>query len=321
MRFTFIGAGGIGCYYAARLLNAGHQVTLIARGEHLQVLRNKGLTVNHPELEFDQAVHAYDLSQWLADEQSGQTDLIIICLKAMHTELMAKQLGAWYEQRRGQRLPMLLSLQNGVENEKYFYDALPKDLVLGGIARRIGANIVRPGVVEAVGPAQVIVGLWPNHQVVQNSLLTFINQLAKVFEQALIPTEVSSNINKELWRKLIINNGFNPICTLLQIETGQTALMPTLTPLIKGAMNEVALAAKTQQLDFTEQEVAEMFELISSFDSIKPSMLIDREKGRALEIAEICGVVIRSCELLGEDAPYNRCISTLLELALTKPTV
>jgi 2-dehydropantoate 2-reductase len=61
-----------------------------------------------------------------------------------------------------------------------------------------------------------------------------------------------------------------------------------------------------------------MFELISTFDSIKPSMLIDREKGRPLEIEEICGVVIRGCEALGKDAPYNRCIATLLDVTLAK---
>ena len=52
MRFSVIGAGGIGCYYAARLIEAGHEVTLVARGEHLQAMQRDGLSVNHPELRF-----------------------------------------------------------------------------------------------------------------------------------------------------------------------------------------------------------------------------------------------------------------------------
>lgn len=318
MRFTFIGAGGIGCYYAARLIKAGHEVVLTARGEHLQAMRDKGLTVTHPELTFNQPVVACATDEWLAQYQPSQVDVIVVCLKGMHTALFAEQLGEWCHRYEGQNLPLVLSLQNGVENEKYLNEAVPKGLVLGGIARRIGANIIKPGVVEAVGPAQVIFGLWPNHQNIEADRMSQLTTLAEKFNQALIPTQLSGDINKELWRKLMINNGFNPICTLLQIETGETALFPALTPLIKGAMQEAALAAKANGVEFTKADVDEMFELISTFDSIKPSMLIDREKGRPLEIEEICGVVIRGCEALGKDAPYNRCIATLLDVTLAK---
>lgn len=318
MRFSIIGAGGIGCYYAARLIEAGHEVTLVARGEHLQAMRSDGLSVNHPELTFNQAVAACTSDDWLAQTEPSQVDVVIVCLKGMHTEMFAQQLGDWCQRYKGQDLPFVLSLQNGVENEKYLVDALPKELVLGGIARRIGAHIVQPGVVDAVGPAQVIFGLWPSHQDINPTQLAAINALGDVFNQALVPTEVSADINKELWRKLMVNNGFNPICTLLQIETGEVASLPTLAPLIKGAMQEAALAAKANGVAFTSEEVDEMFELISTFDSIKPSMLIDREKGRPLEIEEICGVVIRGCEQLGKDAPYNRCIATLLDLELAQ---
>jgi len=318
MRFSVIGAGGIGCYYAARLIEAGHEVTLVARGEHLQAMQRDGLSVNHPELRFKKTVTAYATDEWLAQTEPSQVDVVIVCLKGMQTELFAQQLGIWCERYKAQRLPLVLSLQNGVENEKHLADTLPKGLVVGGIARRIGAHIVRPAVVDAVGPAQVIFGLWPNQQEVNSTQLASINALAECFNQALIPTEVSADINKELWRKLMVNNGFNPICTLLQIETGEVASLPTLAPLIKGAMNEAALAARADGVVFTLEEVEEMFELISTFDSIKPSMLIDREKGRPLEIEEICGVVIRGCEQLGKDAPYNRCIATLLDLALAQ---
>ncbi|MBQ0725086.1 MAG: 2-dehydropantoate 2-reductase [Cycloclasticus sp.] len=318
MRFSIIGAGGIGCYYAARLIEAGHAVTLVARGEHLQAMRNDGLSVNHPELTFREPVTACAIDEWLAQTEACQVDVLIVCLKAMHTEIFAQQLEAWSQQYTGHVLPLVLSLQNGVENEKYLADAVPEGLVVGGIARRIGAHIVRPGMVDAVGPAQVIFGLWPNQQNVNSTQLASINALADCFNQALIPTEVSADINKELWRKLMVNNGFNPICTLLQIETGEVASLPTLAPLIKGAMHEAAQAARADGVVFTLEEVEEMFELISTFDSIKPSMLIDREKGRPLEIEEICGVVIRGCEQQGKDAPYNRCIATLLDLALAQ---
>ncbi|MET0123010.1 MAG: 2-dehydropantoate 2-reductase N-terminal domain-containing protein, partial [Candidatus Thiodiazotropha sp. 6PLUC9] len=60
MRFLILGAGGIGAYYGARLLTAGHEVVFVARGDHLTALRGNGLSVSHPEFNFDGAVDAID---------------------------------------------------------------------------------------------------------------------------------------------------------------------------------------------------------------------------------------------------------------------
>lgn len=320
MRFAVIGAGGIGCYYAARLIQAGEAVSLIARGEHLRVMQQQGLSVKHPSLTFNAAVDAYHLDAWFDETRPDQVDVLIVCLKAMQTADFAAQLAAWFQQYADSDKPLVLSLQNGVENEKQLRDVLPEGLVLGGIARRIGAHITKPGLVESVGPAQVILGLWPNQHVLKPELLNRINALEQCFNDALIPTEVSDDINKELWRKLIINSGVNPLCALVQMETGEATHHEALQRLIKGAMDEAAVAARANGVLLTESDVEEMLQLISTFDSIKPSMLVDREKGRQLEIEEICGVVIRGCEQLGEDAPYNRSISTLLRLQLQKAT-
>ncbi len=318
MRFVIIGAGGIGCYYAARLIKAGQQVTLVARGEHLHAMREKGLQVKHPSLAFEQTVSAVTMEEWFEATSVDNVDAIIVCLKAMQTKAFAKSLKAWINQSSSAKKPLILSLQNGVENEKYLKDALDGVLVLGGIARRIGAHIVAPGVVEAVGPAEVIFGVWPNHVNIPQETLSRVDELLTCFNDANIPTEISADINKEIWRKLIINNAFNPLCTLLEVETGDVAKVANLQPLIRGAMEEAALAASAYGVELSDDDVEGMYTLISTFDSIKPSMLIDREKAKPLEIEEICGVVIRGCELLGKDAPYNRSIAGLLEFILKK---
>lgn len=319
MKFSIIGAGGIGCYYAARLIQSGEEVTLIARGAHLKAMQTQGLEVKHAELAFNQAVNAMSLDGWFNSTSPEQVDVIIVCLKGMQTAAFAAELKAWLEQFPQSNPPLVLSLQNGVDNEQQLSAVLPKGLVLGGIARRIGAHIIEPGVVESIGPAQVILGLWPNHQEISTKMEEKIETIAHCFNAAEIPTEVSADINKELWRKLIINNGLNPLCALLEVETGHATPRDDLQPLIRGAMAEAVLAAKANGVELSSGDLEEMLELISTFDSIKPSMLVDREKGRPLEIEEICGVVIKGCEKMGKDAPYNRTISTLLSIAVESP--
>lgn len=174
LKLLMIGAGGIGGYYAARLLDAGHQVVLTARGEHLDALENNGLTVHHEGRELAHMPDVFDHRQLLRRYKADDFDVIVMTLKATATALVLSELGAWLKHGR----TPVLSLQNGVDLEKTDLD--------------------------------------------------------------------------------------------------------------------------------------EMFELISNFNAIKTSMLVDKEKGRPLELDSIAGAVLRRCELLGVEAPYTATINALL---------
>ena len=95
MHFVIIGTGGIGGYHGARLQAHGQQVTFIARGTHLQALQTRGLRVDHPEWRFSSPVRAYSLEQFLQNSSPVEADLIILCVKAMDTEAIARQLADW----------------------------------------------------------------------------------------------------------------------------------------------------------------------------------------------------------------------------------
>jgi 2-dehydropantoate 2-reductase len=124
---------------------------------------------------------------------------------------------------------------------------------------------------------------------------------------------ITDDIKFELWKKLIINNGVNAICALLRIKTGELMSHDKLSKIVLGLMRETATAARVQNVNFSQEDVNEMYELIKKFDSIKPSMLVDVENNRPIELDEICTIVVRNCEKLGMDAPYTRTISTLLD--------
>ncbi|MGB0204816.1 MAG: ketopantoate reductase family protein, partial [Neptuniibacter sp.] len=76
-------------------------------------------------------------------------------------------------------------------------------------------------------------------------------------------------------------------------------------------MEETALAARNHGVDITERDVDEMFNLISEFDAIKTSMLVDKEKGRPLELDGICGPVLRNTD--NGQALLTALISNLLK--------
>ncbi|TCK08469.1 ketopantoate reductase family protein [Marinobacterium mangrovicola] len=309
MKFLILGAGGIGCYYGARLLEAGHSCTFVARGKHLEALQTNGLEVRHPELHFTGAVDAINLATLIRERSAAEFDLVLFCLKGGATTETMEQLNAWLNDSQ----LILLSLQNGVDNEPLIANTIGDARTLGGLAVRIGGHILEPGIIEATGPAQIVMGAWPD-STAQPSTDAFAKKLSLLLNEADIPTQVSPDIRYELWRKLLINNSMNPLSALTGLDTRSLTSDPVLRPIIHAVMTETAAVGIADGVALGEKDVEEMFELICGFDAIKTSMLVDREKGRPLELDGISGAVLSRGEKLGINTPLTALINRLLEL-------
>lgn len=308
LRLLMIGAGGIGGYYAARLLGAGHRVVLTARGEHLGALKDNGLTVHYEGRELAHTPAAHNHQELVAQYKPDEFDLIIIALKATATASVVSELGDWLKQ--GQT--PVLSLQNGVDNEPLLAEAVGAGRVIGGLAVRIGGHIARPGVIEAEGLAEIVMGAWPKASAGADSRTPLLKTLVAAFNDAGIPTRSSDNIRYELWRKLVINNGVNPLSALTGLDTRSLTHHPGFVRIVYGMMADTVEASRADGVNLGKADLDEMFELISSFNAIKTSMLVDRERGRPLELDTIAGAVLRRCKHLGVEAPYTETVHALL---------
>ncbi|WP_432473248.1 ketopantoate reductase family protein [Amphritea sp. HPY] len=310
MRFLIIGAGGIGCYYGARLQLQGHSVSYLARGNHLQAMQTTGLKVSHDELQFHEKVDAVAIDTLQQQYRCNDFDMILLTLKAGATESILEQLSGWL---KNQNIPML-SLQNGVDNEPLIAQALGRHRTLGGLAVRIGGHITGPGQVQAKGPAQVIMGSWPNHQSERIFSPDALQVFADTFNEAGIPTLIAPDIRRELWRKLLINNGVNPLSALTRLDTRNLTSHPIFGKTVYRMMQEVAAVAPADDVQLSRHDIDEMFELISTFDAIKTSMLVDKEKGRPLELEGISGAVLNRAKQLKIDVPNTELVHSLLLL-------
>lgn len=148
--------------------------------------------------------------------------------------------------------------------------------------------------------------------------IKFLEELKAILDKTETKTILCENIRLELWNKLIINNGVNAICALLEEESGPLIRDTKTSKLIYGLMSEAAKASNAVGINLTQDDAKKMFELYTQFQSVKPSMWVDKENNRDLELEQICGVVVRNCEKLGVDAPYTRTISTILEFTYEK---
>ena len=306
MNFLILGAGGIGSFYGARLILSGHNVTFVARGEHLRTLQQHGLKLQHPKFSFDNHINASTLEN-VKQDRLISIDAVILTTKSTSTTFIAKELSLLLNTNK--RCPFIISLQNGVENEEILCNYFPKDKIIGGLTRKIGAHIIKPGVIEVTGNVETIVGAL---EITEENTL-FLDEFSKIVNTSGIICDISLDIKLELWKKLIINNGVNALCALLEEKTGIIMHHNKLSKLVYGLMIETASAAKYSGINISKKEIDAMYKLILEFDSIKPSMLVDKEFTRPLEIDQICGIVIKNNDFQNIDSPYTRTISTLLE--------
>ncbi len=315
LRIAIIGAGGIGCYYGARLQNAGHRVKFIARGKHLKALQSNGLDLEHPNFIFKQKVDACSLDSLFENNKPLNFDITVLCIKATTTDIIAKRLHDWFNKH--QQKTAVMSFQNGVDNEKILADWLGNDCIIGGLAVRIGGHVITPGKVKATGVAQLILGSWPSEKsLTEKRFGNDLDKWIKLFNQAYIPTRKAPDIRKELWRKLVINNGVNPLSALTRLDTKAMSHHSQFGPIVQKLMLEAAKVAIADGEVLSEEDAIEMYQLIRSFDPIKTSMLVDLENGKPLEINEISGAVIARAERLGFSIPYTETVFALLAHSL-----
>lgn len=313
MKILIWGAGGIGGFYGSKLQSAGHEVVYVARGIHLEALQNTGLTIHHPDYHFSDSVNAVCQNQLQRQYRCNDFDLIILSVKSTATASFVSDMGGWLSETN----TPILSLQNGVDNERLLSEIVGEQRVLGGLAVRIGGHILEPGIIEAKGIAQVIFGQWQSnsHKKINNDNL--LKKLLLIFNQADIDAFLSPDIRRELWRKLIINNGVNPLSVLTETDTRHLTSDPVLKRSVYKMMEETVLAAACDGVVLNQSDVEEMFELISTFDAIKTSMLVDYEKGRHVEVEAICDAVIERCHSINADCSVTELVSTLVKLKVS----
>src|SRR5215469_7942668 len=186
MRIAVYGAGGVGGYFGGRLAQAGEEVHFIARGPHLQAIRDHGLIVRSVKGDFATRVSATD-----DPADVGPCDFVLFCVKTFDTEAAAARLGPLVGGRTA-----VISLQNGVENEDAIARAVGADHVMGGAAF-IFAEVAEPGViVHTGGPASITFGELDGRASQR------AKRLLACSEQAGFGAELSASITTVLWAKL-----------------------------------------------------------------------------------------------------------------------
>lgn len=297
MKIAIIGSGALGLYYGAMLQRGGHEVHFLLRRDFDAIMSN-GLTVHSINGDFCLP----SVSGHKTSETIGPVELVLVGLKTFANNSLGKLIKPLIAAET-----QILTLQNGLGNEELLAELFGSGRILGGVAF-LCSNRGEPGHVHHLAAGRIIIGEYQKHD------STRLERIAASLTSAGIDCRTTGDLKKTRWEKLVWNIPFNGLCALLQQPVNQLLKVPDCRKLVRDLMIEVITAANIQNLSqaIPEKYADTMLEFTDGMGEYKPSMQIDREEGRELEIQAIFRVPLEYGRQHGVGMPRVEMLAVLL---------
>ncbi|MBE9468461.1 MAG: 2-dehydropantoate 2-reductase [Bacteroidetes bacterium] len=299
MKIGIIGTGGVGGYFGARLASSGNQLTFIARGKHLEYIKENGLRVKSIKGDINICpATATDRLSELAD-----CELVILGTKAWQIKGVAKELAGTLNKDA-----MILPLQNGVLAADELLQSFDKSQIIGGLCM-IFSSIESPGVINHMGLDPSI-----TFGEIDKTINKRTTQLKLLFEKAGISCTLSDDIEAALWRKfiLICLSGFG---TISNSGYGLIRETPETRQMIIDSLTEVSMIAKAKNINLKNDIVEESLACVDTYPANSMSSLSrDVLSGKRSEIEYQNGTVVKFGKELGIDTPVNNFVYGFVKL-------
>jgi len=301
MRIAVLGTGGIGGYFGGRLAASGHDVTFVARGAHLEAIREKGLQIASVAGDF--TVHPARATDDVTSV--GTVDVVLLAVKTWQLppvlELLPSLIGEG---------TAVVTTQNGVEAPDQVAAVVGRGAVLPGIAK-IFAYIDGPGrVTHAGGPASLAFDEWSRGPGAPSERVARLRE-AVTASGAVSP--VPDDIWAELWSKMLFVVPFGGLGAALDATIGELRGVPSRRGLLQDAMREVETLARARGIRLPESVVAGTMAFVDDQPAgATTSLQRDLLEGRPSEIDAWTGAVVRLAAAEGVDAPLHRLLLEVL---------
>jgi 2-dehydropantoate 2-reductase len=298
MKVAVYGAGGVGGYFGGRLAQAGADVHLIARGEHLDALRRHGLRVESVRGDFEVELPATD------DPASiGPCDYVLFAVKSFDTAEAARRLDPLLGAETA-----LISLQNGLDNEEKLAAEIGADHVMGGVAY-VFSTIGEPGVIEHTGgPATITYGELDGTR----SDLT--ERFLEWCERADgMEAELSKAIRADLWEKAAFICAQAGMTATVRRPLGEIRSTRESWEMYRRIVEEVCEVGRATGVDLPEGTAARWMGFAEDLEADSYSSLYyDLTHGKPLELEALHGAVVRRGRANETAVPMNEAVYAIL---------
>ena len=317
MKVCIVGAGAIGGYMAVRIANAGHDVSVIARGPHLAAIKARGMKLIEENDEFV----AENLTATEFVGELGPMDVVLLALKAHQIAPIVNDMSVLLGPNT-----VIVTLQNGipwwyfqnfdgeyanrvvetVDPGGLLFNSIDPNRLIGCIAYP-ATTISKPGVIQHIEGNRFPVGELSGMKTER------VQMVSDLFAESGFKSRILDDIRSEIWLKLWGNLTFNPISALTHSTLVDICQFPLTRQLAVAMMTEAQTVGERLGAHFR----IPMEKRIAGAESVgkhKTSMLQDVEAGKPVEIESMLGAVIELAEVTGVQTPTLRAIYACVSL-------
>ena len=316
MKICIVGAGATGGYLGVKLINAGFDVSLVARGAHLTAMKKKGLTLIENDKEITCSPKCSDSMKEL-----GKMDFIFITLKAYSINGLVEEISTMFDENTS-----VISSYNGIpwwyffgaegqfknyrikciDPENIQWNVITPERIIGCVVYP-ATEIIEPGVIKHIEGNRFSLG-EPNGAQTER-----ISSISKAMARADLKAPVRKNIRQEIWMKLIGNLAFNPLSVITEETLDVLLLNEENKKTAYEAMKEATSIMDKLNVPMSIS-IDQRIEGAAKVGSHKTSMLQDYEKGKELELDALVVAVKEIADLLGIKTPtIDRILHTVTE--------
>jgi 2-dehydropantoate 2-reductase len=291
-----MGAGAVGCYFGGMLARGGHDVTLIARPQHVEAINRDGLHMD--TVSFDEHVRLEASSDPAAVKDAR---LVLFSVKSGDTERAGHEIKPYVGKDT-----VVLCVQNGCDNDQRLSAFLTEPEVAAAVVF-LGAEMRGPGHVKHHGSGRLVI-----------DPVRHIPELARILAAASIPAQVSDNVRGTLWLKLIVNCAYNAISAISRQPYGEMVPSVGVEDVMRDVVDECLAVAAAERIDVPGDVDATVRGIVEAIPQQYSSTAQDILRGRPTEIDYLNGHVVRRGRALGIKTPANQALWAMVKLIEAK---
>jgi 2-dehydropantoate 2-reductase len=296
---AIVGAGAVGSYFGGLLARAGHDVTLIARKEHVSAIKESGLYMECQS--FQEHVTVKASTEY---EATRDADLILFCVKSPDTESVAQEIKPFLCEDT-----IILSLQNGVDNCERIKTALSNPVYPAVVY--VAAGMAGPGHVKHFGRGELVIGDLAGRDVCLDQL----NSIQDCLNRGNVPCSISKNIKHDMWLKFLVNCSYNAISGIGQIEYGKMVQLEQVNDLIEQITKEFLTVAEKEGIGIShEQAILANQQIAKTMAKQKSSTAQDLMKFKKTEIDYLNGYIVQRGLAHQISTPANQSVYALVKM-------
>ena len=295
MRYGVIGTGAIGGYYGAKLAQGGQDVHFLFHSDY-DYVREHGLRVNSG----DGGFHLDHVNAYQDVRQMPKCDVVIVALKTVHEQMLRDMLPPLLADDT-----VVLLIQNGMGMEQDVEQMVPGVKLAAGLAF-ICCSKTHPGVIDHLDLSGLNVG---NYNAPQETIDRMIAEMVSADIDARNVDYLEAR-----WRKLLWNMPFNGLSVALHTDTDALVRNAATRRLLRAMTQEVIDAAHAVGVKgLTDHDADAMIEMTTKMRPYKPSMRLDWDYHRPMEVYYLYTRPIEEARRAGQDMPLHRMLEAELK--------